>query len=148
MGLTITANYKGAPEWDMGYSSFFRLRRDIAYMVSKEFGDHYVDIISPIYRFSEKRLEEYEKTTEWLIKKYRLKKRFLDFLYASDTGYKLSPMKCKAVLNQITQSRNADNAKSGSLYGYAARPGSCMKMNDFVYLLETCSAAKKYLVWY
>ena len=86
MGLTITADYKDAPAWDMGYSSFFRLRKDIAYMVSQEFGDHYADIISSRYRFDKKACEEYDKTTDYLIKKYRLKKRFLDFLYAPDCG--------------------------------------------------------------
>ena len=41
MGLTLTAKYKDAPEWDMGYGSFFRLRRDIAYTISKEFDTWY-----------------------------------------------------------------------------------------------------------
>ena len=146
MGLTITADYKDAPEWDMGYASFFRLRRDIAYTVSKEFGDHYADMTSSAL-FNKKLCEEYDKTTDYLIKKYRLKNRFLDFLYAPDTGYKLSPMKCKAVLLQIAYGKSTENAPD-SLYGYMARPEDCMKMNDFIDLLSACVAQKKYLVWY
>ena len=41
MGLTITGKYKGSPYYCMGYMSFYRLRRDIAYTVSEEFGKHY-----------------------------------------------------------------------------------------------------------
>ena len=148
MGLTITANYKDAPEWDMGYASFFMLRRDIAYTVSKEFGDHYADITSSIYMFDKKACEEYDKITDYLIKKYRLKKRFVDFLYAPDSGYRLSPMKCKAVLHQIAYGDNSADAENESLYGYTGRPDSCMKMTDFIDLLTTCSATKKYLIWY
>ena len=148
MGLTITADYKDAPDWDMGYASFFRLRSDIAYTVSKEFGDHYADITSSCYVFNEKLCEKYDKITDYLIKKYRLKKRFVDFLYAPDTGYRLSPMKCKAVLLQIAYGENTKNVKNDSLYGYTARPDSCMKMNDFIDLLTACIAQKKYLVWY
>ncbi|MBR6982082.1 MAG: hypothetical protein IKH75_00890 [Ruminococcus sp.] len=148
MGLTITADYKEAPEWDMGYASFFRLRRDIAYTVSKEFGDHYADITSTIYMFDKKACEEYDRITDYLIKKYRLKKRFVDFLYAPDCGYRLSPMKCKAVLLQIGYGNKSKNIESDSLYGYAARPESCMRIEDFIDLLATCSATKKYLIWY
>jgi hypothetical protein len=92
--------------------------------------------------------EEYDKTTDYLIKKYRLKKRFVDFLYAPDCGYRLSPMKCKAVLDQISYADKSANDKNKSLYGYVARPDSCMKMTDFIDLLETCNTTKKYLVWY
>ena len=147
MGLTITADYKDAPEWNMGYASFFRLRRDIAYSVSQEFGDHYADCVSSLYVFNEKACEEYNKTTDYLIKKYRLKKRFLDFLYAPDAGYRLSPMKCKAVLDQIAYGENTKD-EAISLYGYAARPDSCMTMYNFIDLLAMCSAKGKYLVWY
>ena len=148
MGITIRGDWKGSPAWDMGYASFFRLRRDIAYTVSKEFGDHYADSTSSIYILDKKMCEEYDKVTVYLIEKYRLKKRFVDFLYAPDAGYRLSPMKCKAVLHQIAYGDNSANAKNESLYGYAARPGSCMKMTDFIDLLTTCSATKKYLVCY
>lgn len=148
MGITIRGDWKGSPEWDMGYASFFRLRRDIAYTVSQEFGDHYADITSAVYILDKKKCEEYDKITDYLIKKYRLKKRFVDFLYAPDSEYRLSPMKCLAVLHQIAYGNNSANAENESLYGYMARPDSCMKMTDFIDLLATCSATKKYLIWY
>lgn len=134
----------------MGYGVcfFFRLRRDIAYTVSQEFGDHYADITSSRYMFDKKACEEYDKTTDYLIKKYRLKKRFLDFLYAPDCGYRLSPMKCKAVLHYIACGSNSMDDKNKTLYGYMARPDYCMKITDFINLLQTCSATRKYLVWY
>ena len=98
--------------------------------------------------FNEKGYEEYDRITDYLIKKYRLRKRFVDFLYSPDSGYRLSPMKCKAVLEQIAYGQETEDARNDALYGYMARPDSCMKMSDFIDLLATCISRKKYLIWY
>lgn len=44
MGLTIKGKFDGSPSYDMGYLSFYCLRRDIAYTVSEEYGKHYESI--------------------------------------------------------------------------------------------------------
>ena len=146
MGLTICGEWKDAPEWDMGYGSFFRLRRDIAYSVSEEFGDHYANLIH-LYHFNDD--GSYDKETERLIRKYHCKKRFLDFLYSPDAGYRLSPKKCEAVLNQIAYGEDSEeHGNIDTLYGYTAYPERCMKLSDFICLLVDCRNRKKYLVWY
>ena len=117
MGLTITADYKGAPRWDMGHASFFRLRRDVAYAVSEEFGDHYAAITKPTYSMYIGMMQEYDRETDRLVRKYRLGKRFMDFLYAPDIGYMLSPAKCKAVLEKLA---NRPHPERNNRYGYMA----------------------------
>ena len=143
MGITIHGNWKDAKHWDMGYSSFYRLRKDIAYMVSEEYGDHYKNIRLACAKLID--VKEYDIETERLIKKYHCKKRFLYFLYQSDIGGKLSPFKCKAVYDMIEKSNCMNNK---TLYGYSAYPENCMKMSDFANLLLECFNRRKALVWY
>ena len=50
--LTITASFKGAPEYDVGYFEFFRLRTEVAHTISEEFGEHYAGMIRELYRFA------------------------------------------------------------------------------------------------
>ena len=142
MGITIRGDWKGSPEWDMGYVSFFRLRRDVAYFVSSEFGKHYADLIH-LNHFNDD--GSYDRETERLVKKYHCRMRYLDFLYSPDCGYRLSPFKCKAVYDLIV---NGEYHNNKSLYGYTAYPDSCMKLSDFVELLLDCFNRRKALVWY
>jgi len=143
MGITIRGDWKGSPEWDMGYASFFRLRRDVAYFVSKEFGDHYANLT----RINPFDANEYDGITKWLIKKYHCKKRCIDFLYAPDSGYRLSPFKCKAVLDLIANGEET-GIDNKTLYGYTARPENCMTIYNFIDLLAACYDKRKALVWY
>lgn len=145
MGLTITARYEGSPAYSMGYASFYRLRRDIAYLISTEFGKHYADLP---HAGNMRDPSAYDLRTTQLIKKYHCKSRILDFLYQSDCEGKLSPAKCKAVLHLIESNNTEGNDINTALYGYAAYPEYCMKISDFVKLLKECSERKAYLVWY
>lgn len=141
MGLTLCGKFKESPSYDMGYGSFYRLRCDIANTVSKEFGKHYRDIYK-VQICPKEVLDEYNRRTESLIKKYKCKERFLEFLYLPDTEGKLSPFKCKAVMEQITDLKNTD------LYGYTAYPETCMTIEKFRELLNLCYNKRKYLIWY
>ena len=98
MGLTIKGKFKDSPSYDMGYITFFRLRRDIAYTVSEEFGKHYEQLSEACAKLID--VADYNIETERLIKKYHCKERFLEFLYQSDCEGKLSPFMCKALLDQ------------------------------------------------
>lgn len=138
MGLTLRGRFEGSPSYDMGAASFFRLRRDIAYTVSREYGEHYEQMPMACAGY---RVDEYNQRTEELIRKYRCKERFLDFLYQSDIAGKLSPFKCKAVLDQLGEYDN------NSLYGYAAWPEYCMTIKKFKELLRECFVRRKYLIW-
>ena len=145
MGLTVTERYENSPAYSMGYASFYRLRRDISYMISKEFGDHYANLPKAIMMHDP---SAYDLRTAKLIRKYHCKQRLLDFLYQSDCEGHLSPVQCKAVL-QLIESNNTESANvNNALYGYAAYPKRCMKISDFTNLLKECVARKTYLVWY
>lgn len=137
MGLTLTAKYKDAPEWDMGYGSFFRLRRDVAYTISKEFGEHYADITWGSFH-----QEEYDEITNILLRKYHVSNRLIFFLYSPDCEARISPLRCKAVYDQI------EGTKNNFLYGYTARPNACMTWEDFKCMLKECYERKTYMYWY
>lgn len=140
VGLTIRGKYEGSPSYDMGYVSFYRLRTDIAYSVSEEYGKHYEEMPKACAKLID--VACYDLRTERLIKKYHCKERFLSFLYQSDVGGKLSPYKCKALLDQIS------NVRNDALYGYTAYPENCMSMEKFKDLLRECFKRKVYLEWY
>ena len=139
MGVTIKGKYAGSPSYDMGYGSFFRLRRDIAYTVSQEYGQHYEKL--PMVCAGAIDVDNYNSETERLVKKYRCKERFLEFLYQPDVDGKLSPFKCKALLDQI------ESLESNALYGYAVTPQYCLTIPKFRELLKECFDRRVYLVW-
>lgn len=141
MGLTIRGDFKDSPSYDMGAASFYRLRKDIAYSISQEYGEHY-EKLAQLNWYDDYNIDEYNRITDELVAKYGMKNRMLDFLYQSDVTGKLSPYKCKALLDQINSLQN------DSLYGYAARPEYCMTMEKFKELLTQCFLHKKYLIWY
>lgn len=149
MGITVRGDWKCSPEWDMGYAAFFRLRSDIAHAISREFGEHYAKMIhlTPF-----KDTKDYDDRTEELIRKYicnkcnkcnKCKKYCLEFLYSPDTGYRLTPARCKAILGLIKTKK-----EKNVLYGYQAYPERCMRMTDFKNLLSECCKRKKALIWY
>lgn len=140
MGLTIRGKYDGSPSYDMGAISFFRLRRDIAYTISDEYGAHYEKMPEACAKLID--VNDYNAQTERLIKKYHCKERMLDFLYQSDTSGKLSPLKCKALHDQIAELHN------DTLYGYMAYPKDCMTIDKFKEILKECYDRRTYLVWY
>lgn len=140
MGLTITGKYKGSPYYCMGYMSFYRLRRDIAYTVSEEFGKHYEQIPEACSKLID--VAAYDLQTERLIRKYHCKKSLVSFLYQPDSDGKLSPYMCKVLYDQI------ESMESNALYGYGAYPERCLTINKFRDLLKECSEKGVYLVWY
>lgn len=140
MGLTIRGKYDGSPSYSMSAVSFFRLRRDIAYTISDEYGEHYEKMPEACVKLID--VNDYNTQTERLVKKYHCKERMLDFLYQSDISGKLSPFKCKALYTQI------QDMNSNTLYGYMAYPKDCMTIDKFKELLKECYKHRKYLVWY
>lgn len=138
MGLTIRGKYKGSPEWDIGYITFGLLRMDIAKAINKEYGEHY----QSMYLHPREDWTEFNKETAILEKKYKLRTRVTDFLWESDSDGRLSPFKCKALLDVI---KDVDYE---TLYGYVGfGKNYCMKFSDFKHLLRECYERRCYLVW-
>ena len=140
MGLTLRGKFKGSPEYDMGYITFYRLRYTVADCISKEFGEAYRQQSENPLRLSSEL--EYDMAVLPLVKKHGIKKRILSFLYQSDADGRLSPFCCKAVLDQI------QDHSSNDLFGYTARPAECMTFENFKELLRECWERRVYLLWY
>ena len=139
MGLCLTAKYPGAPAYYMGYSNFYRLRCFLASCFSSEFGSHY----SRIMQVNDgEETEEYNAATERMLKKLRAKSRAVELLFLPDADGRLSPSKCRALLEAIGD--NNTNEK----FGYAAYPDKCMSIAQLKALLQACAEKKAYLVWH
>ena len=137
--LTITASFKGAPEYDVGYFEFFRLRTEVAHTISEEFGEHYAGMIRELYT---SRTGMYDKETVRLIRKYHVKASLQAFLYQSDSDGKLSPAICRALLEQIKDLHIL------TLYGRQNHPERCISFPRLRELLEECIKRNASLIWY
>lgn len=142
MGITITAKYKGAPEYDMGYGQFFCLRRDIAYLVSTEFGDLYSKLPS-MYTATPEVQRAFDEGMRILLEKYKVRKRLIPFLFKSDCGGYISPAQCKTVLMYL-ESPLIEPEKE---YGYVAPFRKRMTIYQFKELLIECYKRKVNLIW-
>ena len=138
MGLTLTAQYNGAPSWDMGYITFGVLRMDIADEINKEYGEHYREM----YSCPRSDWTEYNKKTANLEKKHKLGTRTTDFLWIPDSDGKLSPFKCKALLDAI---QGMENNKHYGYVGFGLE--HCMTIEDFKNLLKECFDRRCYMIW-
>lgn len=137
--LTITATYKGAPEYDVGYFEFFRLRAAIARTVSDEFGEHYAGMIREIFTM---KTGMYDKETTRLIRKYHVKANLQEFLYQSDSDGKLTPAKCRDLLLQIR------GMTTNELFGRKEHPERCITIPRLRELLVECIDRKASVIWY
>ena len=142
MGITITAKYEGAPEYDMGYGQFFCLRRDIAYLISKEFGDLYSKLPSMCVASPEVQLA-FDEGMDTLLEKYKVRKRLIPFLFKSDCGGYISPAQCKTVLMYLESPFIEPEIE----YGYDAPWRKRMTIRQFRELLTECYKRKVNLIW-
>ena len=74
------------------------------------------------------------------IKKYKIPKGIIEFLYAPDCEYKLTYGKCKRLYEAIKD--YDDNI----LYGYAGRD-DCAKFKDFKKILKDCADNQISMRW-
>ena len=115
MGISIYCKKTGR-SIDMGCAAFYRLRKNIAYKISNEVGDHYADLINaPYFGVRDGFFEAYDLKTEELIRKRRLQIRVAKFLYMSDTDGYAPPSVCKKLLELLM---DADDTEK---IGYAGR---------------------------
>lgn len=98
MGVSITAknsNYS----FDMGYGSFFTLRKNIALAYNKTFGENYAALL---YCHTEEAFKKNDDLAERIIKTQGLTDSdIIDFLYQSDCEGKISYKTCKKIYDLI-----------------------------------------------
>ena len=89
-------------EIPMGYGALFRLRGVIAKLTNKEISEHYAFMQNNIYSLLRTGFAEYDAKTEELYKKYKKEYgKVIDFLYAPDSGAKMTYGCAKQLLNTI-----------------------------------------------
>ena len=139
MGLTIRGDFDGSPSYDIGLGSFFQLRRDIAFAVSKEFGEHYQTILR--CRTEEDFAAHNRKLAE-LVQKYTVRAGTLKFLYEEDGDVRLDHTFLKPVY-ELALKLDPDKR-----YGYGGWPKETkMTGRNFQELLRSCLEEQSSLMW-
>jgi hypothetical protein len=137
MGVTIGNKNRSI---DMGYGGFYNLRCTVAGLLSKELGKLYKDWCHPVSSLTDeegnKLLAKLEEKGEFAKEDYPV----LDFLFASDTGGKVSAKDCRRLYNVIKD--HDDNI----CYGYAGHK-DCAKFKDFKEIVEDCARNRLVLSW-
>lgn len=142
MGITINSVNKSI---DLGYFGFRRLRVKIAELTETDIADHYKELESATFIFSEKEKKEYfEKYDAKIVEldeKYEYKYgHILNFLYSSDCEATIPVETCKALYELI---KDYDD---DIIYGYAGRK-DCAKFKDFKELVKDCIENNEDLEW-
>ena len=142
MGLTIESPHISI---DMGSGGFLRLRRTIASLCPKEINKHYQYLLDNIIHLShcKEDADAYDAQTEIIYQKYKKQYgKVIDFLYAPDTGAKLTYGAAKQLLKVI------GDYDDDAIYGYAGWGPNAAKFSDFKALLQDCADCKKPLKWW
>lgn len=124
-----------------GTGGFTRLRRDIALYCYKEWGEHYIKLITPPLLKSKEWYENFDRKTTTLLDRRKVSKKFVNFCLQSDVSGSIAPGTCKMIYERI---KGYDN---DTIYGYQGQPNPC-KLCDFKKLLKECTDTKSRLEWY
>ena len=131
----------------MGSGGFYRLRMQVAKLVSPEFGEHYKEITdSVLFRHfenpaeKEAYLDELDQKTEQMIRKRKVSVKVVDFLMQPDTCGSIRYGACKQLLKVI------GDYDDEIRYGYAGKP-NCAKFSDFREILKECVEAQSDMLW-
>lgn len=145
MGVTVKCEKTGS-SCDLGYVGFGRFREKVARLLNENFGAHYAKLSTPEMMFAfdsnerEQIFDEFDREAERLIKKHKISKRAVDFLWQSDCEGKISPSACKTIYAAI---KGYDD---NICYGYAGRK-DCAMFSDLKSLFKECCDNNSYLVW-
>lgn len=137
MGITIKCDKTGT-SCDLGYAGFARFRMDVAKLLNEEFGKHYNELFSS--PLSSNRVEKEEKI-ECLIKKHKLNKYVVNFLFMSDCSGKCSPTACQAIY-RVLKEGDDDSIR----YGYTGR-SDCATFGQLKALFLESSEMHSYVSW-
>lgn len=139
MGLVITAKKSNIALYG-GYGMLFRIRKEIANIFDKEFGEHY-STLATIWKTED--FEAFDRKTEEILSDSRFKEEdadILKFLFMPDDGGSISPKLCKKLYNLIK-----DVNKDSLVLRYAV--DSKHDWEDFKELLKQCYTHRWKLSW-
>lgn len=115
MGVSIYANGSGK-SFDCSYGGFFNLRKNIAFALDKELGEHYAKMMSALVGGGKS--DWYNEETRRILASDKFNDEnedVLDFLYASDCEGSISHKTCKKIYGLIK-----DMDFGGMIFTYAA----------------------------
>ena len=121
---------------DMGYGSFGNLRKKIALLLNKDFGENYL-LLSQC-----RTIDDYSKNDDRanrLIKEHNLDTDIIDFLYQPDNDGKISYKTCKKIYDVVKD--YDDNC----MYGYVHSNHSFSYFKD---MLKNCYSKHRNLYWH
>lgn len=146
MGVTVECKKTGK-SCDLGYGGFGRFRKKVASLLNEEFGVHYAKLSTPemmnVFNSNSdltQIFDEFDREAERLIKKHKISRRAVDFLWQSDYGGKIPPSACKVIYAAI---KDYDDS---ICYGYAGRK-DCAMFSDLKAVFKDCCDTNSYLVW-
>lgn len=137
MGVSITAT-KAIHDFDMGYSGFFNLRKNIAMVLNKEFGENYFRLLKCIIP---EQFEECNSIADSLIEEYNLDDDIVTFLYMSDCEGEISYKVCGKLYNLI---KDVDFGDKCFRYGAMAHND----YEEFKEFLKDCYSHRKKMRWH
>lgn len=138
---------------DIPPSGFFRLRRDIAYMLSKNLGDLYDSMIDILHSDDDRKKDQWETDinaaiNDFLSSHNKTDEKIIDFLFESDCDGSITYGTCKKIINLI-DSLNDDRKQEffHTIYGYAGWGGKACHGYDVYQILKSCTDNRKPLRW-
>jgi len=136
MGVSIGAT-NSKYSFDMGYSGFFNLRKNIALALDKEFGENYANLANC---HSEEDYEAHDKIANDLIEKKHLDVDVVGFLYQEDSEGKIDYTICRKIYYIIK-----DVDFSGKSFRYAAYAHN--DYEEFKAFLKECYSHRRQMRW-
>jgi hypothetical protein len=137
MGVSITATH-AIHDFHMGYSGFFNLRKNIAMVLNKEFGENYFRLLKCIIP---EQFEECDSIANSLIEEHNLDDDIVAFLYMSDCEGEVSYKVCGKLYNLI---KDVDFGDKWFRYGAYAHND----YEEFKEFLKDCYSHRKKMRWH
>lgn len=154
MGITLKGYRKDSSySNDVTYSGFFRLRRDIAYMLSYDIGTWYGCMIECLHGDKEEQ-KKWEDGINKAINEYldvhkKSMKKVIDFLFMPDTEGKISYGTCKLICGLIDAKNVDDREKFNNIsYGYDGWGAKTCCGRNIYGIMHSCWINKRPMVWY
>lgn len=138
MGITITAN-NSEYSFDMGYGSFYNLRKNIALVYNAKFGENYANLA---YCHSKDEYEANDRAANWIIKDQHLEDDdIIDFLYQSDCEGRISYRTCGKIYQLI---KDLDFSGCRLVYATVSDGNDYEHFKDF---LKECYSHRRNMYW-